>query len=67
MKRFDDERYYRTSDPELATVATKGTLAQWRHQGIGPPYVRFGKRVLYQGGALNSWIDSKITQPASAA
>ena len=63
MHRFDPDRYYRTDAPELAVVATRGTLAQWRHRGDGPPYVRFGNRVLYHGAALNTWLDEHVIEP----
>ena len=43
MHRFDPDRYYRTTAPELAVLATCGTLSQWRHRGEGPPYVRLGR------------------------
>ena len=67
MTRFDVDRYYRTDDPALAVIATRGTLAQWRHRGYGPAYVRFGNRVLYQGAALNAWLDAHCVEPTAAA
>ena len=63
MKRFDPDRFYRTDDPALAVIATRGTLSQWRFRGEGPPYVKFGNRVLYEGRALNQWLDSHVVQP----
>ena len=63
MRRFDEDRYYRTHDPELALVGTRGTLAQWRCHGEGPRYVKFGHRVLYLGAELNSWLDARIVDP----
>ena len=66
MHRFEDTRYFRTTDPELAVIATRGTLAQWRHRGEGPRYVRFGNRVLYAGRDLNAFLDSKIVEPRAA-
>ena len=36
MTRFEPDRYYPTNAPELAVIATRGTLAQWRHRGYGP-------------------------------
>ena len=65
MHRFDPERYYRTIDDELALIASRGTLSQWRHRGEGPPYVRFGNRVLYEGRALNKWLDEHVIHPTS--
>ena len=57
LYRFEDERYYRTSDPELAVIASRGTLAKWRCMRIGPPFIRFGGRILYLGKDLNDWLD----------
>lgn len=65
MRRFDDGRYYRTTDPELGVIATRGTLSQWRHRGEGPPYIRFGNRVLYLGSELNAWLDEHVVEPAN--
>lgn len=63
MKRFDPDRFYRTDDPALAVIATRGTLSQWRFRGEGPPYVKFGNRVLYEGRALNDWLDAHRVEP----
>ena len=65
MKRFVDDQYYRTDDPELALIGTRGTLSQWRHRGEGPPYLRFGNRVLYEGRVLNEWLDLHIVEPTN--
>ena len=65
MFRFDPDRYYRTTDQELRLIATRGTLSQWRHRGEGPPYVRFGNRVLYRGSELNAWLDAHIIHPTN--
>jgi len=67
MTRFEPDRYYPTNAPELAVIATRGTLAQWRHRGYGPPYLRFGNKVLYQGDALNRWLDEHCVEPTAAA
>ena len=66
MHRFDPERYYKTDAPELAVIATRGTLSQWRHRSYGPKYTRFGNRVLYEGATLNRWIDAHRVEPAAA-
>lgn len=63
--RFDPDRYYRTNDPELAMIATRGTLSQWRHRGEGPRYIRFGNRVLYKGSELNKWLDDHEVDPTN--
>ena len=66
MRRFDPDRYFRTTDPELSVIATRGTLAQWRHRGEGPRYVRFGNRILYHGSALNAFLDEHVVEPVAA-
>lgn len=66
MHRFDPERYYKTDAPELAVIATRGTLSQWRHRSYGPKYTRFGNRVLYLGADLNAWLDERVIEPQAA-
>ena len=66
MNRFDPDRYYKTDDPALAVIATRGTMSQWRHRGEGPRYVRLGGRVLYRGVDLNAWLDERIVEPTAA-
>lgn len=66
MHRFEDTRYYRTTDVELEVIGTRGTMAQWRHRGEGPRYVRFGNRVLYLGCDLNEWLDAHRVEPTAA-
>ena len=65
MKRFEDDRYYPTTAPELGVLCSRGTLAQWRHRGVGPPYIRFGNRVLYKGRDLNEWLDERRVETAA--
>ena len=35
---------------------TEGTLAQWRHRGEGPPFLRMGRKVAYRVESLDSWL-----------
>ena len=65
MPFFDPNNYYRTNAPELAVIATRGTLNQWRHQGRGPRYRKFGNRVLYLGSDLNEWLDDHTIDPTN--
>ncbi len=65
MERFAPDRYYRPTDPELAVIATPGTLCQWRHQSRGPRYCKLGNRVLYLGRDLNEWLDSHMIDPTN--
>ena len=63
MQRFQDDRYYRTTDSELEIIATRGTMSQWRFRSYGPSYVRYGNRVLYRGCDLNNWLDQHLVEP----
>ena len=67
MNRFDPDRYYKTDSPELAVIATRGTMSQWRHRGEGPRYVRLGGRVLYRGEDLNRFLDERVVEPTTNA
>lgn len=40
------------------------TLARWRSEGIGPPWVRIGGAIGYQIADLRRWIDSRRVDPA---
>lgn len=31
------------------------TLARWRVEGFGPPFCRFGRRVMYRASAVTDW------------
>ncbi|HZS59734.1 MAG TPA: helix-turn-helix domain-containing protein [Gemmatimonadaceae bacterium] len=40
------------------TGRARGTLAQWRFQGNGPPFVKLGARVMYPADEFQKWIDA---------
>ncbi len=33
-----------------------GTLANWRYQGVGPPFVHVGRLVRYRAEDVDTWI-----------
>jgi predicted DNA-binding transcriptional regulator AlpA len=35
---------------------SEGTLAQWRHRGVGPKWVRCGRRIRYRWEDVERWI-----------
>ena len=63
MLRFDDERYYVTTDSELQLLGTPAALANQRSRGEGPRYLKLGKRVLYRGRDLNAYLDECVIEP----
>ena len=64
---FDPDRLYRTTDPELAVIASSGVLAQWRHRGAGPPYVKLSNRILYRGVDIIAWLQKHRVEPTGQA
>jgi Helix-turn-helix domain len=42
------------------------TLARWRIEGCGPPFRKFGRRVLYARADLISWAEAQRRQSTSA-
>jgi len=42
------------------------TLAMWRHKGVGPAYVKVGRRVMYRRIDLDRWIDGQAVNPGEA-
>ncbi len=35
------------------------TLANWRHEGFGPPYVKVGSRVRYRRCDIEAWLATR--------
>ena len=66
IRHFQPDRLYRADDPELTIVGTVKTMRLWRHQGRGPDYLKFGRRVLYLGRDLNSFMAARLLKPAAA-
>jgi hypothetical protein len=49
--------------PKPKPPFAKRTLQLWRAQGVGPPYVQFGKTILYPESGLYAWLESRTHQP----
>jgi hypothetical protein len=56
--KIDPDVYYPPQADELRPVAAVQTLARWRHEGRGPPYIKSGSRVLYRGADVLAWLDA---------
>ncbi|HJO89542.1 MAG TPA: helix-turn-helix domain-containing protein [Alphaproteobacteria bacterium] len=52
--------------PQYLGVKTQ-TLARWRHEGFGPPWVRMGRLVYYRSSDLRAWIESRLRHNTIAA
>ncbi len=38
---------------------TEGCLAKWRVEGIGPVYIRVGRRIAYDPRDVATWLDAR--------
>ena len=56
--KIDPDGYYPPQADELRPVAAVQTLARWRHEGRGPPYIKSGSRVLYRGADVLAWLEA---------
>ncbi|UWQ32081.1 MerR family transcriptional regulator [Leisingera sp. M527] len=65
LQVFEADRLYDDADDELNLIAPKAKRAQWRHRRVGPPFLKFGRRVKYHGADLNSWINGNRIATAS--
>ena len=59
---FENTRNYILGDPELDLIGTRTKLAQWRCRGVGPAYYTLGRKIIYNGGDLNSWANAQRVQ-----
>ena len=60
---FDDDRTYVLGDPELELLGSRQKLCKWRYQKFGPAWIKIGRKVLYAGSDLNSWLASRRIDP----
>lgn len=52
------DELYATDAVELAPIATRQTLSNWRSQGRGPAFIKVGSKVLYRGSDLLKWLEA---------
>jgi len=43
------------------------TLKHWRWQGIGPAYLKVGRRIKYRRNDVEAWLDAQSRQTADSA
>ena len=60
---FKDDRTYILGDTELEFIGSKQNLAQWRYRKFGPAWISMGRKILYLGSDLNSWLEECRTVP----
>ena len=57
------EQYYLPDAPELRVLGAVQTLARWRSERKGPPYIKSGSRVLYRGDDVLAWLEARRVEP----
>ena len=65
-KLFEQNRTYVLGDPELDIIGDRQKLAQWRHKGMGPPFYRLGRKIVYHGSDLNAWAEVQRVAPSTS-
>jgi hypothetical protein len=40
------------------------TLRSWRQRRLGPPWLKFGKTILYPDDGFEAWLRSQVQEPA---
>ena len=61
---FEQDRNYVLGDSELDLIGDRAKLAQWRHKGMGPPFYKLGRKIIYRGADLNAWAEANRVDPA---
>ena len=63
---FEQDRNYVLGDSELDLIGDRAKLAQWRHKGMGPPFYKLGRKIIYRGADLNEWAEANRVDPGKA-
>jgi len=63
---FEQDRNYVLGDAELDLIGDRTKLAQWRHKGMGPPFYKLGRKIIYRGADLNAWAEANRVDPSVA-
>lgn len=61
-----ETEHFLTEDEVVARyrqALAAGTLRNWRSKGIGPPFIRIGKAVLYARADLEAWEARQRSRP----
>jgi hypothetical protein len=64
-RRFSD--YSSEFETAKALCVSIRTLRKWRQRGLGPPWVKIGRRVVYSDTSRTSWLRGQEVQPVRQA
>lgn len=45
--------------------AARQTLARWRSEGQGPPFIKVGSKVMYRRSDLENWLAARTRRSTS--
>lgn len=62
MSDFSDDYIGRADAAKLIGV-DKCTLSRWFSEGVGPPRIKIGRRVLYSKASIERWLISQEVTP----
>ena len=59
---FEPGRVYLETQVAEVLQVPRQNLARWRHQAVGPKFVKLGRWVRYTGADLNAWLRANSVQ-----
>lgn len=62
-----DDRLLDPTDVSALLSIPTATLANWRSNSVGPPYLRVGRHVRYRQCDLDEWIESRVRRPEAVS
>lgn len=63
----DQKPYASPLELHAETGISVSAWAKWRHEGVGPEFIKFGRKVLYRREAVEKWLLSRTRQKTSLA
>jgi predicted site-specific integrase-resolvase len=64
----DDAKKYLTPEEAGRFIgAAVQTMARWRCEGGGPPFIRVGRKIMYAAEDLTAWMNARRMASTSAA
>lgn len=67
MTEINDDRPMGTTEAAQYIGKSVQTLAQWRYAGIGPQFVKIGRRtVLYRRRDIDEWLEANLRTQTGA-
>lgn len=58
MASPEDDPLLMSTETAARIRVTPTTLKVWRHRNQGPPFYRYGRRVVYRASEVDAWVRS---------